>query len=108
MDILLGAGYLAVSALNARLALVLLALARRSSVVMWRGRHVKEATLRASSLLCAAVIFGAIGVHRFLSNPFNIIAVLFTGILVFAGTAALVTFEVIRHRRLREGGNVGA
>ncbi|TDC61607.1 hypothetical protein E1258_11055 [Micromonospora sp. KC207] len=107
MHILVGIGYCAVAVLNAGVALVLLVLARRSSqVVMWRGRQIRNATLRASTSLCVAVVFGAIGVDHLLPGPSNITAGLITGILMLAVLAAALTFEVIRHRRLRSGPNV--
>jgi hypothetical protein len=107
MHILVGVGYCAVAVLNAGVALVLLVLARKSpQVVMWRGRKVRDAMLRASTLLCVAVVFGAIGVDHLLPGPSSITADLITGILMLAALAAALTFEVVRHRRLRGGPNV--
>ncbi|MFI7647704.1 hypothetical protein ACIBTZ_16705 [Micromonospora sp. NPDC049460] len=106
MHILVGVGNCVVAVLNAGVFLVLLVLARRSSVVEWRGRQVGDAKLRASTHLCVAVVFGAIGVDRLLPGPSSITADVFTGILMLAALAVALAVEVIRHRRLRGGPNV--
>ncbi|MEU4780174.1 hypothetical protein [Micromonospora sp. NPDC023633] len=108
MHILVGVGYCAVAVLNAGVALVLLVLARRrsSQVVMWRGRQIRDATLRASTLLCLAAVFGTIGVDHLLPGPSSITADLITGFLMLAALAAALTFEVVRRRRSRSGPNV--